>query len=450
MRCLARIVAVVAVLGCTAGAPATSSCPSGTTLTNEAWAPVAWREPVKLCTCATNLHCRGPYCREPPGDPAFLLGCSSCACLPTCADPFDCWREDCICPHAVTAAIPLRDPLLPHSPAQVQAALKESFPTGVPQPSKFDRRYKNPCWEDDGGNLKCLPAFYIPGILKCATSALYDVLAKHQSVKPSYPKETHWWTRNRLPINPAKGIALQDSRWLQNHARAVKNNADKGKDIVILEGSASMFWETPYGGVMVPELVHAIQPGVKFVLMIRDPAERLYSDYIYFSYRTLFNKNPATKQYKYNPEGFHLAVQQSLKEVRRCLEAHPSRFCAWEQRRYRPVTQIQLGMYSEFLETWLRYFPAKQFLVVRKEDLSVEPRAFFNKVTDFLELDRLSDTQLFGPGGEKVKQSNVRSGGRKGMLDKTRVLLDEFYAPYNKKLAAMVGNPILDYTAAHT
>lgn len=71
-------------------------------------------------------------------------------------------------------------------------------------------------------------------------------------------------------------------------------------------------------------------------------------------------------------------------------------------------------------------------------------------MTDFLELDRLSDTQLFGPGGEKVKQSNVRSGGRKGMLDKTRVLLDEFYAPYNKKLAAMVGNPILDYTAAHT
>lgn len=362
-------------------------------------------------------------------------------------DDLDCWRDDCICNHVLTNAIQLRDPLIPHSPAQVQGALQESFPTGIPNPSNFDPRYKTPCWKEQSGDLRCLPAFYIPGILKCATSALYDVLAKHQSIKPSYPKETHWWTRNRLPINPEKGVPLQESRWLQNHARAVKNNYEKnGKQITIMEGSASMFWETPYGGVMVPELVHAVQPGAKFVLMIRDPAERLYSDYIYFSYRTLFNKNPATQQYKYNPAGFHVAVEQSLKEMRRCLDTHPSRLCAWEQRRYRPVTQIQLGMYSEFLETWRRYFADEQFLVVRQEDLSDTPREFFDQVTDFLELDRLTDVQLFGKDGAKVKQSNVRSGKRKGMLDKTRALLDEFYAPFNHKLAKMVGNPKLDYS----
>ena len=86
-----------------------------------------------------------------------------------------------------------------------------------------------------------------------------------------------------------KGKSLHESQWLINHARAVKNRVPNGKNeegVVILEGSASMFWELQYGAVMVPEMVHAIHPTAKFVLMVRDPAERLYSDYIYFSYRT--------------------------------------------------------------------------------------------------------------------------------------------------------------------
>jgi N-acetylgalactosamine 4-sulfate 6-O-sulfotransferase len=158
-----------------------------------------------------------------------------------------------------------------------------------------------------------------------------------------------------------------------------------------------------------------------------------------------FQKKPETKQYQYNPKGFHLAVLQSIEEMNRCFEEHPARVCAWEQRRYHPVTQIQLGMYSEFVETWLRYFPKEQLKVVRMEDLTQEPRAFFDTVTDFVGLSRLTDVMLFGPDGKQVKKSN---SGRKrnDMLPETRALLDVFYAPYAAKLAEMFENPLLDYT----
>ena len=53
-----------------------------------------------------------------------------------------------------------------------------------------------------------------------------------------------------------------------------------------MDGSVSMFWETNYGGISTPELVAAVQPGARFILMVRNPADRLYSDYIYFAYRT--------------------------------------------------------------------------------------------------------------------------------------------------------------------
>ena len=79
------------------------------------------------------------------------------------------------------------------------------------------------------------------------------------------------------------------------------------------------------------------------------------------------------------------------------------------------------------------------------EDLTEEPRVFFDSVTDFVGLSRLTDVQLFGNDGKQVKRSNG-GGKRQGMLPATRVLLDEFYAPYAAKLAKMVGNPLLDYS----
>lgn len=330
--------------------------------------------------------------------------------------------------------VSVRDPTSPHSPRVVREALAVAFPD---LPEVPDPRYKNPCWhigDSNKGELRCLPYVYIPGILKCATSALYDVLAKHPQIEVSYPKETHWWTRGRRPFKQ-DGIALQNSGWLKRHAKKILTQATHGgPSPIVLEGSASMFWDQPLGGVLVPELLHQVTPMAKFVLMVRDPVDRLYSDYIYFSYRTSHGKDPAKKRYTYDAKGFHLAVEQSIVEMNRCLKEHEAVICAWEQRRYDPRTQIQLGMYSAFLQTWHQFFPPSSFLIICQEDVKTVPRDTFDRITEFLGIPPLSNISLFGGADGKMKQSN--SGrSRKDMLPETRSLLDEFYAPFNAKLA---------------
>lgn len=432
-----------ALLACLCKLPHTGAgCPYGTKEGKQPWVPIAWRDPVAVCGCSSSQYCRGPYCTINNGAHAFVMGCQSCRCLPACKAVHNCWSDKCVCEDLGTKVYAPTDPLASHSPALVQSALESSFDDTLPDPSKFLPEFKNPCWRY-AGELRCLPAVYIAGILKCATSAVYDNLAKHAAIKVSYPKETHWWTRNRQPYNPS-GNSLHETRWMKNHAKQIEWTKQKGTDTIVLEGSASMFWEIPIGGVMVPELLHRVTPKAKFVLLIRDPADRLYSDYVYFSYRTQYGKTPKTRKYQYNAKGFHLAVQQSIDEMTTCLDAYSSSICAWNQGRYHTVTQIQLGMYSEFFEVWMKYFPREQFLVLKQEDLKAEPRESFDSVTDFIGISKLSETQLFGKNGQ-VKQSNIRAGKKKTMLPETRKLLYDFYAPFNKKLADMMGQPNLAY-----
>lgn len=281
---------------------ATSVCPSSSSPFEEPWSPLPWRAPIKLCRCAEGTFCRGPYCHASLDHAtnttrwtAALLGCGTrCACVPQCADPLDCWADDCVCTFTLKELYLPHDPTAPHSPRAVADVLADALPPELLEGGALDRRFRNPCWRKTNigasggdervdsatasaqGPLRCLPFAYIPGVLKCATSAMHDTLEKHPQVLVSYPKETHWWTRFRLPyMSPDQ--QLPESRWLVNHAGRIEHALRRGApEPVVIEGSASLFWEQPFGTkVLVPELIHAVAPRTRFILMVRDPADRL-------------------------------------------------------------------------------------------------------------------------------------------------------------------------------
>ena len=97
-------------------------------------------------------------------------------------------------------------------------------------------------------------------------------------------------------------------------------------------------------------------------------------------------------------------------------------------------------MYSAFLETWFAFFPSEQFLVISQERLTADPRATLDAVTTFLGLQPLSDAAIFPGGKAEMKRSNAQ-GRRRHMLPETQLLLDEFYRPFNERLAALTGEP---------
>ena len=83
----------------------------------------------------------------------------------------------------------------------------------------------------------------------------------------SYPKETHWWTRKRPPYE-LPGKMLPYNQWLQNHATKIeKAHRRNVPDYIVIEGSASLFWEHPTvgSGILTPELLHAVDPTPRYV-----------------------------------------------------------------------------------------------------------------------------------------------------------------------------------------
>ena len=39
-------------------------------------------------------------------------------------------------------------------------------------------------------------------------------------------------------------------------------------------------WAVGKGDILVPEVMALVQPAAKFVVMVRDPVDRAYSDYV--------------------------------------------------------------------------------------------------------------------------------------------------------------------------
>ncbi len=103
--------------------------------------------------------------------------------------------------------------------------------------------------------------------------------------------------------------------------------------------------------------------------------------------------------------------------------------------------RISIGLYVLFLEKWLEHFDMEQFLVVRLEDYDLDPQGYLLKVFRFLQLSEPKDWLKT----MKNKRFNEHRIEREPILEKTELLLREFYRPYNQLLVEMLKNPNLGW-----
>ncbi|XP_068597362.1 carbohydrate sulfotransferase 15 [Brachionichthys hirsutus] len=301
--------------------------------------------------------------------------------------------------------------------------------------------------------LRCLPFFYIIGQPKCGTTDLHNSLLLHPDVKFNTLKEPHWWTRRRFGPELAenqKRIPLEDyldlfdlaAHNIQNAISGYSSGDHRAPQFITGEASASTMWdnrawynvrkdknesETTF---LVQDFIHTVQPNAKIIIILRDPVERLYSDYLYFQRN---NKSA---------EDFHQRVVESLQLFQFCLFENSLRTCVYNISLVKTLpVRLHLGMYVVFLLDWLTVFHREQILVLQLEDYSANLKGTLKKVLNFLDVGLLSEQE------ETALVKKPRSNGRAlanrnlgPMLPATRDILREFHQPFNHKLASVLDN----------
>ncbi|XP_076466182.1 carbohydrate sulfotransferase 15-like [Babylonia areolata] len=311
-------------------------------------------------------------------------------------------------------------------------------------------------WSGQGPRrrLRCLPYFYIAGMPKSGSTDLFKKVMQHPDVVRPPFKEPHWWAKNRFGVrlNFSSAVSLSDyidlfdNAAIQIENRQQSHGKDKGKagiyhPVITGDASASTFWSNDEWwrlpencGLTEPRFtnahhIHRLTPHARIIVILRNPTDRLFSDYLYF---TKTNKSAAN---------FHQDVVQSIEKLRECMATQTLRACIYDKQVANGVAKVRLrvGVYHIYMAEWLKVFPPDQLLVLRTEDYSKDIRSALRQVFNFLGLRQLrrgQEDEVVGLPIANTRKMKDRDVGP--MLDRTRQALHEFYQPHNQLLARLL------------
>ena len=306
-------------------------------------------------------------------------------------------------------------------------------------PTTLDSKYRNPCWTDSSSSdrFRCAPYFQIIGVSKCGTTDLFARLKKHPELADG-SKGPHWW--DECPHPPRGACTAPPNGDFDGYVNLFEKGAYQIKtNPLMITGEASSNTFTgvftfvrglavrrKIEGVNLAELIHEAQPYQKLIILMREPVSRYYSAFHYY--------RRSSKAPFESPERFHEKAVEDIKRWNACVEKLGSMACL---KRYDPQQLIK-GMYSEFVEAWRAVFPPEQVLWLRNEDYQAAPKEHIRAVLDFLGMSQLSEAEE--QRMTLAPRSNSQSTKYPKMLPETKKMLEEFYAPFNQKLAKLLGD----------
>lgn len=252
---------------------------------------------------------------------------------------------------------------------------------------------------------RALPNMLIAGGQRCGTSTLFQALSSHPSfVGPTMRKGVHYFDLNfDKPIN-----------WYRAHfptksaLESVQHRT--GSPAVVGESSPYYMWH-PLG----PDRIGRSLPGVRVIVLLRDPVERAYSAHAHELARG-FETEPFERALALEPE--RLEGQEEGLE-----SGQLSRSMAHQHLAY-----VRRGEYITQIERLVAAVGHDNLLVLDSADFWAEPDQHWPAVATFL---GLPDHPV------SIAQHNARS--RAPMGDDLRARLQEHYAPFDERLARWWG-----------
>jgi hypothetical protein len=197
--------------------------------------------------------------------------------------------------------------------------------------------------------------FLICGTQKGGTSALDAYLREHPEICMADRKEVHFFDNEKF-------FSGKTPKYSAYHRMFDSRPSHK----LIGEATPSyMYWYE------APRRIWEYNPNMKLIVILRNPIERAYSHW--------------NMQRTRNIE--HLTFWEAIQSEReRCRQALPYQ--------HRIYSYVDRGFYLEQLRRIWTYFPKKNILIIRNEDLRSRPHATLQQVSSFLQVDPFRDLEV--------------------------------------------------------
>ena len=300
----------------------------------------------------------------------------------------------------------------------------------------------------------CLPSVYLIGIPKCGTSLLYSYVASHPLFAKPRWKEGQFW-RDYVRTSGRRYKELDVLIYLY-HFHDASNILIKNHRKFTMDASAS----TVYGTLQydddiekdicaIPFLLHYLLPQTKILIILRNPVERLWSDYWFFCSYYSWRVNDIYKVPVHIPaiasELFHNLSRAAVEKFNTCIMKGENIFyCSIIESsipgQHAACSNVRLGlsMYYFHLIKWFNIFPRNQIQVIRLEDLSSSLTSNMNTVWDFIGVDRITLTEETKNKNQWISKPLYKT--KFILWPETKQMLTNFLSPYNIKLSNLLNN----------
>lgn len=260
----------------------------------------------------------------------------------------------------------------------------------------------------------------IPGAQKSGTTALASYLPRHPRLRLAATKEPDFFLRDAR----YHGLGSESYRRLFPR-RPLRRE-------VFFEASVGYFFHSAAAARMA-----AFDPGLRFVVMVREPAERAYS--AWNMYRTLVTFPGERARFEAWLED-HNAPDRAAGLALLAGDDFPS-FHEMAERELRHIAEhgpdwtipaiVAGGLYAAQLERFLEHFPRDRFLVLEDRELIERPAETLDRVLAFLGL-RPHD---WGNDFPRVLAGRYESPADPATL----AALRHFYEPHTDRFFELVG-----------
>lgn len=195
--------------------------------------------------------------------------------------------------------------------------------------------------------------FFVVGVQKAGTTALFDYLSEDPAIALSRVKETHFFD------DEAVDWAAPD------YGRYHALFEPAGGGVVGEATPIYAYWPRAL------ERLHAYNPAARLVLMLRDPVERAWSHW-----RMEFARGAEKAPFAW-------CVREGRQ---RLFEAEPWGF-------HREFSYVERGFYGEQVERLYGLFPRDQVLILLADELRREPNKVLSRIAAFIGVPQRSSVE---------------------------------------------------------